>query len=523
MNIIDAIADERIFAPFFRGPSWDAWRAYLAALFGLPMTPEQLATYCARTGRTSAPTSPASESWLVIGRRGGKSFILAVIAVFLAAFRDWRPHLGPGEQATIMIVAQDRRQARTIKRFIVGLLRGIDMLKPLIENETQESIQLRNRITIEIHTASFRSTRGYTVVCCLFDELAYWPTDETAAEQDTEVLNAVRPSMATIPGAMLLAASSPYAKKGALFDAYRKHYAKDGDPVLVWQAPTRAMNSTVPQAFIDAHVAEDPSRAAAEYGAEFRSDLEAFVAREAVEACISRGVYERPRQSGIAYCGFCDPAGGSGTDSMTLAIAHYDFPRQVVIIDALREARPPFSPEIITSDFCRLLKTYDITSIISDRYAGSWVTEQFSRFGVVCVQSAEPKAELYVNLLPLVNSRRIELLDHRKMIGQLCGLERYTARSGRDLIDHAPSGHDDLINAVAGAAACSGVHGAYDTSYRWLDDVPDDDAVAARLDRISRAINRPGWPGFDDGWVETGRVSRGCFPPVQNGLPRRVR
>ena len=67
----------------------------------------------------------------------------------------------------------------------------------------------------------------------MLDELAFWPTDEGSSEPDVEVINAVRPGMATIPGAMLLCASSPYARKGALFDAHRRHHGKDGDPVLI--------------------------------------------------------------------------------------------------------------------------------------------------------------------------------------------------------------------------------------------------------------------------------------------------
>ena len=82
------------------------------------------------------------------------------------------------------------------------------MLKQLIESETRESITLRNRIAIEVHTASFRSTRGYTIIAALLDEVAYWPTDEASAEPDIEVINAVRPGMATIADAMLLCASS---------------------------------------------------------------------------------------------------------------------------------------------------------------------------------------------------------------------------------------------------------------------------------------------------------------------------
>ena len=97
MNILRALDDPKVFPPFFRGSSWQAWRVFLAALFGLPLTPEQLALYTRYTGRTITPTSPLYEAWLICGRRSGKSFILALIAVFLACFRDWRPLLGPGE------------------------------------------------------------------------------------------------------------------------------------------------------------------------------------------------------------------------------------------------------------------------------------------------------------------------------------------------------------------------------------------------------------------------------------------
>src|SRR4051812_13494570 len=88
VNILDAIDDPNLFAPWFRDRgTWQAWMAYLRALFCLPMTPEQVALYCECTGRTAAPTAPATESWLVCGRRAGKSFILALIAVFLACFK----------------------------------------------------------------------------------------------------------------------------------------------------------------------------------------------------------------------------------------------------------------------------------------------------------------------------------------------------------------------------------------------------------------------------------------------------
>lgn len=473
MNIINAIDDPNVFAAHFRGTSWQAWRVFLMSLFALPMSEEELATYRAHTGRSAPPVSPSHEAWLVCGRRSGKSFILALIAVFLACFFDWRPFLRSGECGTIMVIAADRRQARVILRYVLGLLRSIPMLKRQIENSTTENVTLKRQVVIEVHTASFRTTRGYTIVAALLDELAFWPSDENAAQPDTEVIAAVRPGMATIPDAMLLCASSPYARRGALWEAYRKHYATDGDPILVWQAATREMNPSVPQSYIDQQMNDDPARSAAEYLAQFRTDIETFVSREAAEACITKNTRYRPPQPGIAYLGFVDPSGGS-IDSFTAAVSHVDYSRETVVVDATREIRAPLSPELAVSELAMLFKSYGVSIITGDRYAGEWPREQFQKFGIVYRPAEKSKSELYVDFLPLVNSRRADLLDEPRLINQLLALERRTARGGRDSIDHPPGGHDDLINAVAGAASLALTRGTYNLS-ALADKGPDDD------------------------------------------------
>ena len=175
MNILQAIDDPQVFGPAFPNrTSWEGWFAFLAALFGLPMTIAQRRIYTECTQRTDRPTEPAKEAWLVCGRRAGKSFTLALVAVFLAAFKDWRPYLNVGERGTITVIAADRAQARTIMRYVKGLLHLVPMLSQLIESEKVESIDLTNRITIEVHTCSFRTVRGYTIVAALCDELAFW-------------------------------------------------------------------------------------------------------------------------------------------------------------------------------------------------------------------------------------------------------------------------------------------------------------------------------------------------------------
>jgi len=449
-TILDALDDPNVFAPHFRGNTWRPWRAFLAALFALPMDDDALALYRAHTGRQDAPTQPFKEAALIIGRRGGKSRVLALIATYLATFRDYVPFLAPGEAATIAIIASDRRQARSIFRFTIGLLKAVDMLAGMVEDDTTDTITLTNRVVIEIATASFRVTRGYSFAAVLADETAWWRSEDSAAP-DTEIFRALRPGLSTIPGAMLLNASSPYRKRGVLHDAYKRHYGRDDGRVLVWQASSQAMNPGLDAAEIAEAYEDDPEAAASEYGGEFRSDLADFVSRDVVDACTVRGRHEMPRVAGCYYQAFVDPSGGSA-DSMTLAIAHVDSKdRQRRILDAVREVKPPFSPEAVVAEFAELLKLYGIRTVTGDAYAGEYPRELFRKQGITYKVSELSKGAIYLNTLPLLNARRVELLDVPRLASQLCGLERRTARGGKDSIDHGPGAHDDLGNAACGA------------------------------------------------------------------------
>jgi hypothetical protein len=450
-TILSAMSDPSLFGPAFRGPSWQAWHAFLATLFALPMTDAQrtLAQRC--TGRTVLPEHPAREAWVIAGRRGGKSRIAALVAVYLASFRDYARALAPGERGTVMLIASDRRQARTLMRYVIGLLDTVPMLGRLVEHRTADSVTLRNRITLEIHTASYRAVRGYTVVAVIADEVAFWRSEDST-NPDVEILHAIRPALATVPDALLLAISTPYARRGALWTAYQTHFGQDADPVLVWRADTATMNPLVDPAIIADAYAADPAAASAEYGAAFRTDVETFIAPEAVAACVIAGQRERsPSLGQFKYAAFTDPAGGSGQDSMTLAIAHHDRATGHAVLDALREVRPPFSPEAVVEDFAGVCATYGVRKLQGDRFAGEWAREPFRKHGLTYEVCETVKSDLYRDVLPLLNSGRVDLLDDRRLLAQLTQLERRTGPSGRDHIDHAPGGHDDVINAATGA------------------------------------------------------------------------
>ena len=440
VTILDAMTDPALFGNTFGGESFASWRALLSGFYGLPLDDDALAIWQEVTGRTEGPQEAHDELWLAVGRRGGKSHAAGFVATFEAAFKDHRDKLAAGEWATVLLLAADRPQARTLLRYVRGLF-GHPLLKPLVQRETSDGLELVNRCAIEIGTASHRSTRGYTLSAVICDEIAFWHSD--GARPDAEIIAALRPALATL-GGKLVALSSPYARRGMLWTTYQAHYGRDSR-VLVAQAPSRAMNPTLPQRVVDDAMRDDAARACAEYLAQFRSDIAALISPDLIESATRQKPLELPPVRGVSYVAFADPAGG-GADEFTLAIGHRDGDR--LVADLVRGLHG--SPAEIVREFSDLLKKYGIRRIEGDRYAGRWPRDEFLRWGVRYEVAELDRSGLYLELLAAMNSGRVQVPNCSKLARQLAGLERRTGRSGRDMIDHAPGAHDDRANALAG-------------------------------------------------------------------------
>lgn len=441
MDIRAAMTDPVLFGGTFSGPSFAAWRALLAGFYGLPLDTAEADTFASLTGGRAAPAQAHDELWLVVGRRGGKSHAAALVATYEAAFQDHRNRLAPGEVATVMLIAADRQQARTLLRYVRGMF-DHPMLRPMVQRETETGIELNNRSAIEIGTASFRSVRGYTLAAVVADEIAFWSSE--GASPDAEIIAALRPALATL-GGKLVAISSPYARRGALWEAYKANFGKDGR-ILVAQAPTLTMNPTLPARVVDDALRDDAARASAEYLAQFRTDVEQFLSLDAVTDAQRDKPMELPRIEGQTYRAFCDMSGG-GADEHSLSVAHRDGARVVVDLVTARKG----DPEAAVEAFAGVLRAYGVNRVSGDRYAGAWVPAAFQRHGITYEPATGTRSELYAAIAPALNAGQVELPPCPIMARQLSTLERRTTRGGRDIIDHAPGAHDDRANAVAGA------------------------------------------------------------------------
>jgi terminase large subunit-like protein len=443
-----ALHDQQLLGGVMEGDSWAIWRALLIAAMGEELNDDERASFQSVTGRPGEPRERVEEFWVVAGRRSGKTRCAALLAVYMAALVDHKDKLSVGERGLVLFLAANVKQAQIAFNYCAAIFDAVPLLRSLVKNTTADTISLSNGIDLEIRAASFRGLRGVTAVAVIGDEASFWRTDELSANADAEILNAVRPALATT-GGPLIVISTPYAKQGAVYETWRSHYGAAGDSrILVARGASRDFNPSLPQAVVDRAVERDAQAAAAEYLGEFRGDIQTFVAREVVDACVSRGVFERAPATDVKYLGFVDPSGGS-SDSMTLAVGHRES-NGMIVIDCLRERKAPFSPDAVVADFVDALRSYHVLTAYGDRYGGEWPRERFSKHGLTYYSCDKAKSDLYLHLLPLLMSGRVDLLDNQRLINQLCGLERRTGRGGRDTVDHRSGAHDDVANACAG-------------------------------------------------------------------------
>jgi len=252
---------------------------------------EEQAVALRHTGRTRLFDKPLRELCLACGRRAGKSRICSLVAVYIATVVDHSTSLVPGEQGIVLLVALSQRQARVLLGYVVAFPRAVPALASMIMRETEFAVELSNNITIEVRSSNFKHARGFTIITAIVDEIAFLPSEDSAIP-DTELLNALRPAMASIRGSLLICSSTPHAQAGELHRAHGKFFANDESPdIAFFNASTLTANSVLDARVVEQAFEDDAVVAASEFGSDgfvaFRQDVEAFILQEALEACVN--------------------------------------------------------------------------------------------------------------------------------------------------------------------------------------------------------------------------------------------
>jgi hypothetical protein len=423
--------------------SWQTWLTVLRAAFGSSLDQSDLVIFAKVAGGRAPPSRRVRELWAICGRRSGKSRMAALVSGFIATCTD-RGKLAPGERPMVLTLAATRDQAQVVHSYILGFLEASPILRKEISDATANEIRLRNGVVIGTHANSFRSIRGRTLIAAVFDESSIW-RDEASANPDLEVYRAVMPALG--PNGMLIAISTPYRRVGLLYAKHRDCFGQNNDDVLVVQGPTLTFNPIYDEADIARKRAADPQGAVAEWDAEFRSDLAAFLDDASIDAAIDRGrPSELPVRDTTVYFVFVDMSGGRH-DASCIGIVHREGDR--VVVDVVRGRRG--NPAAAVAEFAELAKHYGCRRITGDNYSADWVATAFENAGCQYVRSRLTRSELYLEGLPLFTRGLVSIPDHAQLIRELRLLERRTARSGKDTVDHGVGGSDDHSNVLFGA------------------------------------------------------------------------
>lgn len=518
INIIQAMGDADFFGNLFKDlGTWTAWQAFLKALFGLEMNEKEMEFFRECTELEKPSDERIREAWILVGRRGGKSAIAALIAVWQACLHDWSEYLRPGERPYIFVVSVTKFQARIVKDYIIGILESKPLMRKMIAVNRQFEIDLTNGVTISCLPCTYRAIRGKTVVCAVLEEVCFWRWEEESAVQDKEVVRALRPSMQNIPESLLIAISTPYVAQGIMAESFNDYYGKRGS-ALCWKAPTRVMNPTYPKAEIEREYEKDPESAASEYGAEWRSDTSGAIPPEAVDAAVVPNRFGLEPMAGMDYMGAIDPSGGR-RDSFTMSVVHREDGK--IVVDAMKETRPPFRPETVVAEYSKDFEGYKITEIQSDRYAGEWVTSAFADHGIIVEPARMTKSEFYLEMLPLLINGSVELLDIPRLKGQFKSLQRRPRAGGKDMIDNfVQGGHDDCANVCSIACVMAAEKGRVSVGRIFL---PTQKRKKASKTKKAEEEKRPLRDFGEMIAPDASKVEKGFLAGVKKTKPERKR
>jgi hypothetical protein len=468
LTLIDNMKDPNLLGQFFPDlESRRAWFCKYRAKNALPPEPGDLELFHKHTGRTRWPTVPCIEDHDICGVRSGKTEWTACETLHDAIFK--KHSLAPGEKGYCLVVAPTKRQSGLFKRYLSHYFNENDFFRQFLESETSEEIRLNNNVIICVLASDYRSLRGYTAIRADVEEVSYMNLE--GSKPDLEIIRSLRSRLITTVG-RLHTIGSPYSRRGFQWEMFKKHWGRDDSPILIWKASSLEMNPLLSREAVAQAYEEDPQAAQADYGGDFRADVEGCLPHEVIERAVDWGVFERPYTGQFIYRGFCDPSGGSGQDSMTLCISHCE-ENDVRVLDLAVEIRPPFSPMSAVEQFALVLKSFELHEVMGDRYSAQWCVEQFAQHDILYRHSDKDKSAIYLEALPLFMSGKVRLIENKRLIDQLIGLERRHT-TGRDVIDHPPRSNDDIANSCCGSLVLASMDdGVEIEGYGELESVSD--------------------------------------------------
>jgi len=439
---------------------------------------------------------------LACGRRAGKTLLGAAAAVWDAALRgNLDRHLRRGERRYAVCVAVNVAQARLFVSAARTLLEASPLLSSLVENQTDDRIDLSTGATIAAFPCTARGARGWPISLLLLDEFAHHVDGEGNIASDA-VWRALTPSTAQFGAeARILVASTPYGSDGLFANLFDRARDAEISDAAAHHATSAEMNPSLDSDFLRAEFERDPDNFGAEYEARFLGSGGAFLRSDRIAAAVDERD-ELDRLEAIDLLAGLDP--GFTNDPFGVAIVGRDTirPDRLRLVCAREWAPATYESleerrEIEDSTLAgvvEVLRHYEVTRAVCDQHLAPAMVEYFGQRGIYVEpipMTSTSKTLAFQELRERLNLGQLELYEHPALLAQLRRLKtRYRAGSASVVNPRVGGSHGDLAQALAIAVlACrSSGHTAlsassgYDTHSAVIDDLlPGDPGITASM------------------------------------------
>lgn len=411
----------------------------------------------------------------IIGRRGGKTTLAAMLAIYCAIITNWKPYLQKTPFATVLILSHSKEFSDEVLELIRSFIEASPVLKRLINMKKKNTTSTMNlsipfidedskivysRVQIKVGAASSKTTRGIAACAVICDEIAFWNLDENMKETDEKIMKAVRPATKQFGRkALLIKISSPGIKQGVMYKEFLK-WGKGELPSTysVFKAPSWVWNTILPKEEFIEEWELDQDGFDTEYRANFVDSLSNFILPEFIDMAMVKGRKfqpPEPKKSPVVYKAAIDA--GFKKDTFTFSVVgHFENRiKQYVLKGWKGTKKNPVKAKEVAEYARTICKEYGIDEVAADQYSFEPLREIFAQYSVTLVEkpfSLTFKKQIYFNLKRLIHSQQMDLLDVEELGKELKELVIEQTGSGQIRIGHPPGGSDDYSDSTAIAA-----------------------------------------------------------------------
>jgi hypothetical protein len=337
----------------------------------------------------------------------------------------------------------------------------LDALGVKYKTIDQYGVQLVDKpIAFQVFAAGIGSVSGFTSISVFCDEVSKWKDAITGKNPATEVLAAVRPTMAGMDNAKMFMSSSPLGND----DAHAKAFEKgNNDLQLVFQAPTWVARPTLTEAVT--HTYEDDDLVwSREYAAiPHDGSVESIYTPPMLERAIQSRRHldplrPLPYDPSATYTAAMDPAMRGDGWTLTIVASWRVLSKELARYSLVcakewrGKRKVPLDPDVVFGEIRELLSMYRISSVWQDQHNYDALKSSANRAGIETMlenSTQSTNVQVHESLknvmaqgifdMPNLPTLKADLGNVRMMIGKGGGPRVEIPHVGDRHCDFAPS------------------------------------------------------------------------------------